>query len=441
VLKTWPGLLLITLVSTARSEGDFRSVFREATRAHNAGRYDEAAGLYGAALRETGSSGVGRGTVLTNLGALYSDWGRYREAEEILLEACRLLADWPAGVADLATCHHNLGSVYRDQGKYDSAEASYLKAVSLVDPTSPEGLLSIAATRHSLGVLYRAMGKSNEAEAALVSALHIRERLQGPRHGDVAAVLKDIAEVRIAAGQFAAAEPLLWRALRIYEVSRPRPSRTAAVWSALASVSYMRGDLESAADGWERALGLLRGFTSEHPNVAVASYELGNVERALGRSRKAEEHLTFAVAALDRKLGPDHPHAAFARCYLALMYSDQRRFAEAEPLFVRGLAALEQRLGPAHWRVAAVVADMAKMYVARGEYARSEELYRRSIASYSLALGPEHPAVATLEKEYAVILRKLHRKREAREVEQRAAISLKPSGQALTVDVQQLGRP
>jgi tetratricopeptide (TPR) repeat protein len=443
-----PGLLLVLAaryLAFAQQPDDPVAPAIEAARCHGRGMYEDAARLYDLALQqaETGSSGgprdrLRRGRILVNFGALENDRGRYGVAERFLVEACDLLDVSGGTVVDRATCHHNLATCYRDTGRYDLAEAAYRNALALLAPAAADTALPIAATEHSLGVMYRTIGSLDASERLLLSSLRTKERLQGRNHPDLAPVLKDLAEVRTAAGKLAAAEPLLWRALRICDDAGARPSWTAALWNALASLQYAQHEVKAAARSWQKSLKILQTAVPEHANVGIVSYNLGNVERSLKRFRDADEHLTAAVTTLEAKLGPEHPHTAYARCLLARMYSEQKRFDLAQPLFGQGLAAVEKAFGSGHPQVASLTADFAKMYAVERDYPRSERLYQRSIAIYEQTLGPQHPTTAAVQKEYAMVLRKLRRKREARELERTASLAAQSSVVAATVDVLQL---
>jgi tetratricopeptide (TPR) repeat protein len=56
----------------------------------------------------------------------------------------------------------------------------------------------------------------------------------------------------------------------------------------------------------------------------------------------------------------------------------------------------------------------------QGQYAKAEPLFKRALAIWEKALGPEHPHVATSLENYAALLWKLGRKKEAKRMEVRA---------------------
>jgi hypothetical protein len=56
---------------------------------------------------------------------------------------------------------------------------------------------------------------------------------------------------------------------------------------------------------------------------------------------------------------------------------------------------------------------------AEHRYAEAESLYRRALAIEEKTLGPDHPDLSPTLSNYAVLLRQLHRKPEANELETR----------------------
>jgi hypothetical protein len=65
------------------------------------------------------------------------------------------------------------------------------------------------------------------------------------------------------------------------------------------------------------------------------------------------------------------------------------------------------------------MSNLAEMYYAEGRYQDAEPLYVRAVKIGEKSLGPAHPDVVITLHYYAALLRKLHRKAEARKVEAR----------------------
>ena len=93
---------------------------------------------------------------------------------------------------------------------------------------------------------------------------------------------------------------------------------------------------------------------------------------------EATEIAKQALAAAEKKFGPEHPVVAKALNNLAKLYFVQGRDADAEPLFNRALAILKKALGPAHPAVAAAHSYLAELRIEQREWARAAVYLRRS---------------------------------------------------------------
>ncbi len=139
-------------------------------------------------------------------------------------------------------------------------------------------------------------GNYSEAENQFGAALKEAEEF-GPQDQRLATSLGYLGEVYRLQRRYADAEPLLKRALAI----------------------------------WEKALG------PEHPEVATNLSNLAELYRDQGRYAEAEPLHKRALAIREKALGAEHPRVATSLNNLALVYKAQVRFAEAEPLHKRSL--------------------------------------------------------------------------------------------------------
>ncbi|HMP04559.1 MAG TPA: tetratricopeptide repeat protein, partial [Gemmatales bacterium] len=126
----------------------------------------------------------------TNLGNLFKNTGRLREAEAAYADALalqkQLAADFPTRPGfrqELASSHTNLGNLFKNTGRLREAEAAYADALALQKqlaadfPTRPDFRQDLARSHLNLGVLLKDTGRQKEAEAAYVDALAIFKQL------------------------------------------------------------------------------------------------------------------------------------------------------------------------------------------------------------------------------------------------------------------------
>jgi len=93
----------------------------------------------------------------------------------------------------------------------------------------------------------------------------------------------------------------------------------------------------------------------------------------------AERLLREAVAEGERTLEPDHPHLADAIYQLGQMDRWAGRLGEAETHLKRASALYERAQGPGSRGVANAASELANLYQEQGDLARAEALYRQAL--------------------------------------------------------------
>ena len=133
----------------------------------------------------------------------------------------------------------------------------------------------------------------------------------------------------------------------------------------------------------------------DHPEVASIYHNLGGLEHARGRYRRAEPLARRAVAIREQALGPDHPAVAADIVALAAVLDGQGKFDASVPLYHRALAIFEATFGPDHYDIAVNLNNLAVIAFEQGDVAQAEHLYLRAIKIKEHVLGPDHVDVAT----------------------------------------------
>ena len=249
-------------------------------------------------------------------------------------------------------------------------------------------------------------GRYAEAEPLLQRALAIWEQQLGPEHPDTALSLNNLAILYRVQGKYEQAEPLYVRALAIYEQQLgPQHPDTASSLNNLAYLYRVQGKYEQAEPLFVRALAICeQQLGPEHPDTATCLNNLAALYFTQGKYEQAEPLMKRALA-IREQLGPQHPDTALSLNDLAALYRVQGKYEQAEPLFVRALAIREQQLGPEHPETASSLNDLAALYRAQGKYEQAEPLFVRALAIYEQQLGPEHPYTATCLNNLATLYR------------------------------------
>jgi len=238
-------------------------------------------------------------------------------------------------------------------------------------------------------------GRYPEAEPLIKRALAIWESALGPNHINVAACVDNLARVYSAEGQYAEAEKLQKRALAIQEKALGINSPPVAEsLNNLAGDYHSEGRYAEAEPLYKRALAIReRSLGPDSAGVAETLNDLAQLYLVEGRYTEAEP--LFKRAINEKALGRDSPDFATCLDNLAALYHDEGRYAEAEPIYKRALAIRERSLGPDSPEVARSLNNLAVLYRQEGRYTEAEPLFSRVLASNEKAPGHEGPEFAT----------------------------------------------
>lgn len=266
-------------------------------------------------------------------------------------------------------------------------------------------------------------GQYTQAEPLLQRALAIYEKNLGPDHPDIATTLNHLARIYQDQGRYRDAEPLLRRALAIDEaMSNSDHLSTATTLHNLAWLYLLQYRYRDAEPLLQRALAIREPTLGpNHPDTAASIDNLAWLYALQGRYRDAEPLYQRALAMYEQTLGPDHPDTAAILLNLARLYLVQGHYDNAAPFLQRALVINEQMLIPNHPYTATTLHNLARLYQDQGRYAAAEPLYHRALTIRE-KVRPEHPDTATTLENYANLLRKMKREQEAEAYERQAKI-------------------
>ena len=202
-----------------------------------------------------------------------------------------------------------------------------------------------------------ATAKRHWADAILLGrkALAIEEAAKGANDPEVAGTLMLIAGWMRELDRHAEAEPLLRRALLIFQ--------------------------QSYGDSNE--------FAISAGNNLAATLE------ALGRLDEANKIYTLTLDNMARRYGPSHRLTAISTNNLAFNLARQGRYQEAQPLYDKALKIGRATMDDDDPELARIENNVASNLTARGRYLQAEPLYSHALKTRLAALGPDDPDVAT----------------------------------------------
>lgn len=241
------------------------------------------------------------GNALNQLGNLYANQRRFRDAEAIYERALRLkhrlfLHDPKL----LAVTYYNLAHLYAVQGEYSKAEPLFQQVVKIEQDLSPHDDRSLATAIYALGVCERLLGQDSSAGLLLNRALSMRRTALTGHHPDVAQTLEAIADLRRTRHEIDEADKLYSEAFGIifdrFEYSFEYMTERERL--------QLAGQLENA---FFKYFSFVEQFSAEKPSVIATMYDLvlrrkGMVAESMAslRDRILSEHNPASMASLSR---------------------------------------------------------------------------------------------------------------------------------------------
>ncbi len=140
------------------------------------------------------------------------------------------------------------------------------------------------------------------------------------------------------------------------------------------------GDLEGAADRYERAMAIKEKLLGgDHPDVALSLTNLASVLLVLGRPEDALVHSNRGVRIMEKVLGMEHPETATQWGNRAEILNQLGRYAEARRDAERGLAVWRRELGSENADQLFFLAPLGEARMGLGESREAVALLERAL--------------------------------------------------------------
>jgi tetratricopeptide (TPR) repeat protein len=262
----------------------------------------------------------------------------------------------------------------------DEAEPLLRRALSIIE--KQDSREELAGVIVNLADVRLAQGEGDDAESLLRKALALRGTTGGA--GEILDRLTALLRLK---GDLDEAEALSRRALTF--------GRTAERLRGLAVTLEPRGKNGEAAQLHQEALALQeRQFGPVHPQVALTLNSIALLKVGAAEFDAAAPVLERALAIFEQTLGPESPEAATALDNLGNVRRAQRNFPAAEHLLLGALGIRRKALGEDHLDTAVTCNNLAGVYHVQGKLDQAEPLYRKAIAIREQQLGENHPDTA-----------------------------------------------
>ena len=259
-----------------------------------------------------------------------------------------------------------------------------------------------------------------ESAGTLVKFLKLQENLHGAESTQVGKVLARLAAVHVENNNYADAEPLLQRALRIEESSAsPDPSFISDIAKQINRLDFKQEDkgdsLESLKVSTDRTpafLPMLEPLTRAAENSAVSDSS-SSAHARIDPLDNAIKDWQLQIRRIKQNSGNDSTAVADALTKLADLYCRREQLNEMEPLLIEALRIRESICGSTHLSVSTDLKNLGRLYYFKQRFDLAEPLLKRAMSIREAALGPYHSYVADVAEWYARLLKKTDRLAEA----------------------------
>jgi tetratricopeptide (TPR) repeat protein len=223
------------------------------------------------------------------------------------------------------------------------------------------------------------------------------------------------------AGQYAESEHQYRRALALAEKTEGRQSLDYALLAAgMAVLPTQIGNRGPIVKMLREAIAVNRQ-TGSARELAIVRICLAQILMDGRRYVEAESVLLDAQSGAAILMTTDPGLLADLLDSLGVLRFNQGRYRESIDLYLESLRLLEDVTSGEHSLLLAPLNNLALSYLKLGQLNEAEVTLRRANTVCGKTLGEDHATCGALLEGYAVVLRKLHRKREAKTVAARAA--------------------
>ncbi len=327
------------------------------------------------------------------LSNLYTDQGRFREAESLatlnLADRRRLLGPEHADALESVNALANLSA---HQGHPVRAESLFVQNLAARRRVLGEEHAQTLSTMGLLANLYADQSRFREAEPHYVRLLELRRRNPGPEHPQTLSSMNNLALLYMQTARYDQAEPLYLEtiAIRRRVQGEDHPETVGSRYN-LAILYSEQGRFAESESLLISVLNHSRTrFGEEGPRTLVMKNNLARLYAKAKRYREAERLYRSTIEARQRVLGKEHPSTLGSQVNLAGVLRDDRRYAEAEPMYLAALATQRRVLGGRHANTLNTQFHLGTLYLKRGEPTRAHPLLDSALAGMNATLGSGH---------------------------------------------------
>lgn len=258
------------------------------------GNFSAAEGKYALALKMIEDNGGKPAEALVvsldRLAAAKRSQRKFSEAEPLLKRALEVAERAKLPDALFAMLSNNMGDLYSELGKYAEAQKFFERALELDRKVSGNQSRDVAAALDGLAVVFERQGKIEKANELHKQSLEIWEKI-APDSPDLGICLTNLGVLCGHQKRYSDAEKYLERALQIFEktLGGHHPQYQESLVN-LAVLYSMENKTAEAEEYFKRALASIAAEDSKNRPLLIATLKkYADLLRASGRTKEAED--------------------------------------------------------------------------------------------------------------------------------------------------------
>ena len=223
-----------------------------------------------------------------------------------------------------------------------------------------------------------------------------------------------LASVYAEAGHYAESEYEYRRTLGLSEKRYGRQSlEYALLVGSLVVLPTQMGDRDSAVAVLRQAI-TVNARSGATRDLAIIRGCLAHILMDQMKYEEAESVLVDSTSNLTKLKTLDPKVSAELLNDLGLLRFSQRRYGESIEPYLESLELFQEAMGEGSPALLVPFSNLALSYLEMGRFSEAEMILKRAIVVCRGTLGQDHPTCGVLLENYALVLRKLGRKREAK---------------------------
>lgn len=318
----------------------------------------------------------------TNLGLLAALQAKYDHSTELLKKASELVDNEAVSPVLKMVVISSLGYLYDDLGKYDEALYYYNKALSILTAQPKPPKARLAKLYNNMGVAYTNKGLYRQARHYYKLELKSNLAVRGKNHPNVAGVYLNLGNNYNYSGDVGEALIYFKKARRI--ISNVYGHRHAMMVIALKSIGNCQtklGNLEKGITYFKEAIKIKIALVgANHPELASSYSDLASIYLKLNNKEKAYRYYKKALTLRKSSLRDNHPDLAASYSGMAAFYLTYHKPKKALIYLDKASNILYTTLGVRHPKLAKIYTDYGDAYAKLGNIVQSISFFQKALA-------------------------------------------------------------